>query len=74
MEKEKKMKRGVLYITFYDDREDEWNCSMSFSKDIYYNEDRETLEIDKFCDACVSFLRAYGYSDEFIDENFGPYF
>lgn len=74
MEKEKKMRRGVLDITFYDDREDEWNCSMSLSKDIYYKEDGEALEIDKFYDACVGFLRAYGYSDKFIDENFGPYF
>ena len=74
MEKEKKMRRGVLDITFYDDREDEWNCSISLSKDIYYKEDGEALEIDKFCDACVGFLRAYGYGDKFIEENFGPYF
>ena len=66
----KKKYRGSIEFSIYDDREDEFNQSVSLSKDLYYDEMDDLISIMEYKDYCIRFAKVVGWSDKLIEEVF----
>lgn len=63
-------KEGTITIYIVDERKDDWNQSVSFSKDLFYDEDDDVISFENYIDFCRSFALAFGWSESLIREAF----
>ena len=68
-----KMLNGSIRIVLTDERANEYNQSLDMEKELYYEEDDDTISVEAFRDFCIAFIRAVGFHDSTIKEYFGEF-
>ena len=64
---------GTMCFWLQDDRDIEYNESISVDFPLYGTEDGECLGIEKYHYMCRKFAAAMGFSEKTIDDWFGPF-